>query len=129
MTYQLYQSCLEDVMACVCNDCLSHDPDKLQIHRVTVCTTGWLNEADAHAPQQLLTPHNETLVNESVNKWLLGSDDSGSIKAASDSRAHICKALSECWTSMQHFERGTKLMAKAEGHIYPEWYLYIPRIY
>lgn len=81
-------------MTWVCNDCLSCDPDKLQIHNIIVCTTDWLYEIDVDALEQLLTPHNETLLNEGFNELLLGSDDSQGHEAASDSQ--VCKVFWEC---------------------------------
>ena len=41
-----------DALVCLCKDCLSRDPDKPQIHKMTVCTTGWPNEGDAGASER-----------------------------------------------------------------------------
>ena len=87
---------------------------------------GWLNEVDADALQQLLTPHNELLVNEgSVScHW--------QVMTVGASRLHqtrVHKVLSEHRTFMQHSERGPNMMAKAQKQVYTEWYLSSPRIY
>lgn len=106
MIYQLYQQHVEDIVAWLWNDYLSHDPDKTQICNITVCITGWLNEADADAQEQLLNPHNETSANEAFNKLVPASVSCGSDLATSDS---------ENRTQMQHTKRRLDLMAKAEG--------------
>lgn len=93
-------------MAWLWNDYLSCDPDKTQIHNITVCITGWLNEVDADAQEQLLNPHNETSANEAFNKLVPASVSSGSDLATSDA---------EHGTQMQHTKRRPDLMAKTEG--------------
>ena len=66
-----------DASVCLCKDRLSCDPDKPEIHNMTVCTTGWPNEGDAGASERWLTPRDETLASEGFKELLLVNDEVG----------------------------------------------------
>ena len=66
-----------DASVCLCKDRLSCDPDKPEIHNMTVCTTGWPNEGDAGALERWLTPRDETLASKGFKELLLVNDEVG----------------------------------------------------